>query len=356
MVATLLTPRGSGDVYMYAMFGSVLGNHHENPYTHAPRNFPDDPLLEPTVGGWRHVRSPYGPAFTVLSAGVAKVAADTPMLAVRIFQSLDSVLILGVAALLFRRTRDHRVALFVVLNPALAAIANGGHNDIIPAALITVGLLTSTRWKAVCFTLAIAVKLTAILPVAVILLWLLINRHPRAVALSASVAALTLLSFAAFGIGNVLSSLGDSDMTTSRASLWSLPNHLGGNVGMFATIGAAALACVGAFTRPALRSNSPLLAAALAALIELFLYPYVLPWYAAPALLIAAATTDKRLMTAAFMPSAALLIAYVVPPGEPISGLLGVLSATALPIAAAATIVIALTHPRQTTSRALFMN
>ena len=63
----------SQDVFSYAMYARIAAIHHANPYVVTPMHFPHDPMY-PYVGwGWRNTPAVYGPAFTLLSEGVARV-------------------------------------------------------------------------------------------------------------------------------------------------------------------------------------------------------------------------------------------------------------------------------------------
>src|SRR5439155_9144469 len=62
----------SRDVYSYAAYGRISALHHANPYVVPPSAFPSDPFVRVASREWIDAPSVYGPAFTVISAGVAK--------------------------------------------------------------------------------------------------------------------------------------------------------------------------------------------------------------------------------------------------------------------------------------------
>ncbi len=73
-VAVFLLPLlFSRDVYSYAFYGRIVGIYHQNPYVHTPVEFAGDSLW-PLVGPkWVDTPAVYGPLFTSLSGGIARV-------------------------------------------------------------------------------------------------------------------------------------------------------------------------------------------------------------------------------------------------------------------------------------------
>ena len=105
-VAVVQPPAESHDLYSYAMNGRILEHYGDNPYTHAPANYPHDPLLAEVAAAGATRTSLYGPAFTAASAGIASVAG-TDLLATRLgFQLLAAACVLALLLLLYRTTRD----------------------------------------------------------------------------------------------------------------------------------------------------------------------------------------------------------------------------------------------------------
>src|SRR2546422_144053 len=68
----------SRDVFSYAAYARIYALHHRNPYALAPASFPRDPFVAVTSTQWLHVRSAYGPAFTLVSAAIVRVLARSP--------------------------------------------------------------------------------------------------------------------------------------------------------------------------------------------------------------------------------------------------------------------------------------
>ncbi len=117
-VAVVEPPSESRDLWSYAMNGRIVEHYGNSPYTHAPAEYPHDPLLAQIDATWRHTRSLYGPAFTAVSAGIMSVAGGSLLSARLGFQLLAALCVLAVLILLIRTTRDPVVVLLVGCNPA----------------------------------------------------------------------------------------------------------------------------------------------------------------------------------------------------------------------------------------------
>ena len=128
----------STDAWTYWEYGRIAAVHDANPYIDTPSDFPDDPAYERAGAAWRETTSVYGPAFTLLSEGVALVSGSSAAAAAWIFKALAALAVLACALLAARLSRDRPFALaFVGWNPLLAIhFAGGGHNDALMMALV----------------------------------------------------------------------------------------------------------------------------------------------------------------------------------------------------------------------------
>jgi alpha-1,6-mannosyltransferase len=134
----------SQDVFSYAMYARIGAIYHQNPYVVTPTHFAHDAIY-PYVGwGWRSTPAVYGPVFTLISEGLARVIHD-PLALVVSFKVLAAAAGIGTLFLITwvaRRLAPGRAAFAVVLfglNPAIWAYATGGgHNDML-VALAVVG-------------------------------------------------------------------------------------------------------------------------------------------------------------------------------------------------------------------------
>jgi len=139
----------STDAWTYWDYGRIAGVHDANPYKEPPSHFPDDPAY-PYVGiAWRNTTSVYGPAFTLASEPLARVAGTSADAAAWIYKSLAAVAMLAIAFLAARLSRRPAFAWAVVgWNPVLAIhFAGGGHNDAWPFALVLAALAVAL-WPA----------------------------------------------------------------------------------------------------------------------------------------------------------------------------------------------------------------
>jgi hypothetical protein len=178
----------SRDVYSYAFYGRIAAVYGENPYVHTPVEFGWDELW-PLVGPkWVDTPAVYGPAFTTISSGIARVV-DTAADQVRVYRwlaGLASLATIAAVAVAATRLRPSRAAFAVAafgLNPVVLfhSVASG-HNDVLVAATIAAGFLFLMRGRA---RLAVAVlafgalvKATALLPLVLAIVWC-VARSPR---------------------------------------------------------------------------------------------------------------------------------------------------------------------------------
>lgn len=141
----------SRDVYSYAAYGRILAVHGADPYRLPPAAFPGDPFTPVVSARWLHTRSLYGPLFTLLSAGLVRLAPD-PSATVLGFKALAGLSLLAAAAATGAASRavgPGREAFAVAavgVNPVLVAhTVGGGHNDALVGALVAGGLLAAVR-------------------------------------------------------------------------------------------------------------------------------------------------------------------------------------------------------------------
>jgi alpha-1,6-mannosyltransferase len=348
----------SRDVYSYAAYGRILTVHGSNPYATPPAAFPGDPFVAVASPEWIDARSVYGPAFTLLSGGIARALSGSPGATIVAFKLVAGAAIGGaaiLAALATRTLRSGRGALAagaVGLNPVIVLhTVGGGHNDAIivlcvaSAFVLAVGAVrvvgASARelpsgWSrhgpafAVTLLLTLAVLVKAVVaPMLVLWLWQFWHGEPastRRRALAAQVGAVAGVSVALFipvqaGWSTVRALLS----VTSRQGWASGPGlvargarALGRSLGGSAT-GAALEALISAafallflalFWRVLQRAGAvpdpdrwggSMLLLALAA-------PYLLPWYAAWFVPFLGLMRDRVLALAGFAVAALLAL------------------------------------------------
>ncbi|MDP8955803.1 MAG: polyprenol phosphomannose-dependent alpha 1,6 mannosyltransferase MptB [Actinomycetota bacterium] len=142
----------SRDVYSYASYGRMYALHDTNPYVASPSRFRADPFTGVVSEEWRNTPSVYGPAFTLVSAGIAGAANNSTAATVWAFKLLAAVGAAGATYLAAAATRvalsgrEPFAAAVVGLNPVIVLhVVGAGHNDALVAALLAGALLVAVR-------------------------------------------------------------------------------------------------------------------------------------------------------------------------------------------------------------------
>lgn len=182
LVAVLLIMLGfstvfSVDAYAYVAFGRLLGVHGLNPYAHrlSGGSTIGDPILAQiaSLTGTPLPDENYGPLWTMLSAGLARLTRDGDLAVAIIAQRAAGACALVVAALGVHRLlhdvpageRERRTALFALHPLALYETAAAGHNDMlmIAPAVWAFALVDGVPWAAgLLVGAAVAVKYVAL--------------------------------------------------------------------------------------------------------------------------------------------------------------------------------------------------
>ena len=374
VAALLVPPRGSHDLWGYAVYGRMVSQHGVSPYTHDPAEFPHDPLLPLMGSGYHHTRSPYGPAFTAVSAlGTGLVGAD-PRANRLVFQGLEALAVAIVLVVLWRRTRRVDALVWVGLNPVvISALVNDGHNDGLIMLCILLGIVLTTDRRAIAgaavLGLAALVKLPALLALAGLTIWLLRARGLRESARAAAVGAgVVVLGYAFVGPAAVRS-ISESGQVISRASVWTPVRDLlsgGGHssvvdaLPVVALVGVVALAALLAYAGAS--DAEPVASTAGASSAFALGGSYVLPWYATWGLPSFALRRPGALAWLVAAQGALLLVTYQLPHhadavenGLFVHRLLTDVVPTAIVVAAVVIGVRALTRSRDTCTRLRFV-
>ncbi len=330
--AVVITPFGSRDLFQYAMYGRMAAVHHLSPYSHAPAAVPHDRFLAQLAPPWRGTRSVYGPAFTALSAVGARGFGSSPLLARLYFQAIAGTSLAAATWLLRRRGAPSSVLILVGLSPVLVATVNGGHNDVLVGFLALLGVDHFTRAKpgsgALMLAIACSVKLSALPVVAAVVVALMVARRWRVLARTSMIfIAVVAGGYAIAGGRAALEPLGSLGSMTSRVSAWRVLELLHGRSGAIgASLGGAAaglvalgaLVIIGRFLRrgPPFETGAVAGLAVALGVLACFGSPYVLPWYPAAFLPLSAYCIASMPQRALTVGSAAILLAYVQPPGQ----------------------------------------
>ena len=142
----------SRDVYSYASYGRMYALYDTNPYVATPGRFGKDPFTAVVSEEWRNTSSVYGPAFTLLSAGIAGTTRNSTTATVWAFKMMAAVAVglaayLAAAAARVVRPGTETLAVAVVaVNPLMVLhVVGAGHNDALVAALLAGALLVALR-------------------------------------------------------------------------------------------------------------------------------------------------------------------------------------------------------------------
>ena len=298
----------SHDVYSYWAYGRIAAIHDADPYAVAPSAFPHDAATLVVAHGWLHERSVYGPAFTLLSAALARVTGPSPSAAQLVYRVLAAAAVLALVALAALRAGAFAAA-FVGWNPLLALqFAGGGHNDALMMVLVVTALglaVHRPRAGGAAWAVAIALKWIQLALLTLHLLAERRDRRARAVAALAAVGVFALIAWAAFGT-SWLAAFGPLAHQAHTETSMSIGRKLGLSPNAALALGAAIL--VGGYAwllRTAWRGRARI---ALAAGLLVLTTPWLLPWYVVWTVPLAAVENDRTARVLALG-----LCAYLLP-------------------------------------------
>lgn len=363
VAAAAVPPYGSRDLYQYAAYGRLRAHHGINPYLAGPAAAAGDPIVARTAPAWRDTPTVYGPLFTAVSALGAHAFGTSVLLARLWFQGLAALALVGSTRLLRGRGAPPWALLAIGLSPPLVAVVNGGHNDLVAGALGLAGADLVRRARvgrgAIVLAGACLVKLLVAPIVVGVVVGLVAARRRREAGLVVGVVAgLLAAGYAAVGGVAALAPLGALGDGRSRASPWGLvervvPGAASWPLGLLATLAAASAGAVLVRRVLTWRSRPGPDAAAGVELgvglgvVACALAAYVLPWYPAAFLPLAGLVPRGRAAVALHVTGAALLVAYVQPPGRPASALVGAgAAATVCGVVLAVATAVLLRRPR----------
>jgi hypothetical protein len=303
----------SRDVYAYWAYGRLAAVHHVNPYTVSPQEFSSDPASRAMAADWRNSSSVYGPVFSAASAGLAAAGGTSGSAQVssyRIAASVGMLVVTGLAAVV--GPVPAFAAAFVGWNPLLAVdFAGGGHNDVWMMAFVlgALALVAARRWRfaGVSFALAGGLK-WVVLGVLPLKLLSMERRQALRIVAGFLVTAAIVAGVAFFFFGTAwVTTLGTF---AHRRSDWAFPSRLQ-QLGLPRWLALVPLLVVAPLLVRSARSGRPRLG--LASMLILVATPWLLPWYAAWAVLLAAVEEDRLAWVFALC-----FCAYILPDGIPL--------------------------------------
>jgi hypothetical protein len=226
VLAVVVPPVESRDVWAYAMYGRILGVHHLSPYATLPAHFAGDPFLGQMDTQWHHTASVYGPLFTSISGLGGVISGSSLVLARLWYQLLAAASVVGILVLLDRRKVGVAALACIGLNPLIViSVVNSGHNDALVGLAVLAGVLLAIDRRpalaGAAFAATVLIKLILILPFAATGLWLWRRQGLRAALAAAWVFALLVIgSLSLFGGGEALEPLETAQLRQTASSVW----------------------------------------------------------------------------------------------------------------------------------------
>ncbi len=331
-VAAVAPPRGSHDVWSYAMYGRIQVAHHEDPYSHPPAEFNHDPFLARVNPRWRATTPVYGPLFVAVADGIARIASDDPLTTRLLYQLLGALCAAIAVWLVVWRTRRVAAAVMLGLSPVvLVSAVNGAHVDLwlLPLLGAAALALERRRWVVAAFALAAAmlIKITVVFVILGLCAWLAARSLRRASVVVGSVTALVVATGYAVASRHALHGLRQNAGLISRSSIWmvvrwALTAFSQSNVDRFlVALGTVVVAVatvwlcahIGGTVRSDTSINAPIVFVA-AAGVSVGVSAYVLPWYSVVPLMFAAWSGSKRWGMFAVIQGVLLFGAHLLPP------------------------------------------
>jgi alpha-1,6-mannosyltransferase len=309
----------STDAWTYWGYGWISADG-GNPYADPPSAFPGSPAAPYLGAAWRDTTSVYGPAFTLASDPLARMAGTSPDAAAWLFKGVAALGVLAAVAAVSRSARRPILAAaFVGWNPVIAIhAAGGGHNDALVGGLVAWAVAFAAHRRealsGAAWALAVLVKWVPILFFA----FAATAAHARGRSTGIAAAALTAIGVSAlatwaYGL-DWLGAFGPLTDNAERQTRYALPSRLEqAGVPHGAALGLALFVFVAGFAwlaRDAARGQARL---GRSACLVLATTPYLVVWYLAWAVPLAAGEDDRpaRLGALAFT-------AYLLPQTIPL--------------------------------------
>ena len=321
-IVALAPPLLSTDSFNYLAWARLDAVHGLDPYANGSAAAPGDPVF-PFVG-WHHVPTPYGPLFTLATAALSPLGVPAALWTLKAVTALAA----GACLALVWRCADALgrdplpATLLVGLNPVWLVWAVGGaHNDV----LMVLGLLAAIalvvrgreRAGAGALVIAAAVKASAVIVAPFLLLGA--RRPARALASVAAVGVLVgAVALAVFGHADALGLAGLRGSSVS-SSYYSFPSELGRWLGLGGATGAlrasaqaaGVVAVAAMLVRVRRGATDWITGAGWSTLAVLLGTAWLLPWYEAWLLPLAALGRSRALRLATLALTLALVLVRV---------------------------------------------
>jgi hypothetical protein len=310
----------STDAWTYWGYGWIAAEGGGNPYVDPPSVFPQSPAAPHLGADWRDTTSVYGPAFTLVSEPVARLAGSSADTAAWFFKGLAALSVLAATVAVSRSSRRPELAAaFVGWNPVLAVHAGGGgHNDALVGALVATAVALGVHRRATAggavWAFATLVKWVPLLFFALAALAARTRgRATGTAALVVTLAAGAAIATWRYGV-DWLGAAGPLAGNAARRTSYALPSRLE-QLGLphapALALALAVLACgLALLARDALGGRARL---GRAACLVLATTPYLVVWYLAWAVPLAAPEDDDRTARIAALALTAYLLPQTIP-------------------------------------------
>ncbi len=311
-------PLFSSDVFSYTAYARIGSVYGANPYLHGPSAFPLE-ALHPLIGvQWVGTPTVYGPLFTALSYLLVPFGIAADVLAYKAVAAVSSLVLITLVwrAARLRGIDPKMAAALVGLNPVVVLFGvGGGHNDLLMLAILVAGIYALLLRREVpggaLMVVATAVKLTA----GLLLPFALAAEHgtertggARRILLGAAVAATAIIGFAYIFFGSgPLQMVATLQGIQGEGGPHSVVGFVATEIGLPGLVGPATSALSVVFVivlcwllRKVWIGELDWIAAAGWATVCLLLTTgFLVPWYVAWLIPLAALSGDKRLLGAA---------------------------------------------------------
>jgi hypothetical protein len=323
VIFLLAPPLSYTDVFNYVNYARMGVVHHLNPYTTLPASGPHgDPGF--ALSNWHHLRSPYGPLFTLIGYALVPLGVAGSFWALKLLVCVASLATLGLVwkcARLLRRSPVAAVA-FVAFNPIVLIWGIGAdHNDALMMLLVVLALYLALRQRpgsswgraGSALVAAVFVKASAAVLLPVFIAAAAVRLRFLGGALLAA-AGLTAASLIALGFHTPdLATQGGLVTAIGIPNLIGLALGQGGETGILQlVVGAfAALAVLGCAIWTLRRPRDWIAACGVSMLVLVVSLSWAAPWYVIWILPFAALSTGRRLRVATTVLGAYLIVAFM---------------------------------------------
>ena len=316
-------PLISSDVFGYIDAARLGTLHGINPYSPASTHLPHDPVH--LYRRWAtDLPSPYGPLFVVASYALVPLGIAGALWALKTITAAASLAVVWLVWKCAERLGREplRAALFVGLNPVVLLFGVGGaHNDFLAITCVMAGVYLAIagreRIAGAAMVAAAAIKLPTGLPLLLLFSGLRERRRAVVAGAAAALAGVAALALVAFG-HRATGFLDTIRSQENQVAVYSVPNQVGKALGLGgATKGvryvfdAGLLVVLALSVRAAWRGLDWITAAGWAMFALLLATAWLLPWYAAWLLPLAAISADRRLRLAALALAGYLVVTRV---------------------------------------------